>query len=105
MDKVSLLYVTASGKEEAREIGKKLVEDRLASCVNIYEGMTAIYRWEGRVESGSEAALIIKSKSSLVEELKKRIKELHSYSCPCILVFEASDADAGYAEWILSETK
>ncbi len=105
MDKISLLYVTASNKEEAQNIGRQLVEEELAACVNIYDGMTAVYKWEGKIETGEETTLIVKSKSSLISELKKRIKELHSYSCPCILVFEASDADSDYAEWIFGETK
>lgn len=43
-----LVYITASGPEEARRIGRVLVAARLAACANVYGGVTSIYWWEGK---------------------------------------------------------
>ena len=104
-EKICAVYVTASDVKEAGKIGSAILSEKLAACINIYDGMTAMYLWKGKKETGREAGLIIKTKKSLVPALKKAIKRLHSYSCPCILVFEASAADKAYADWIIKETK
>lgn len=105
MDDLCVVYVTASNKEEAANIGRELVSRRLAACVNIYEGITSIYRWEGKKEENPENALFIKTKKSLLSEVKNTVKELHSYSCPCIVAFPVIDPDRDYANWVISQTK
>jgi periplasmic divalent cation tolerance protein len=102
--KPCMIYVTASGREEAEKIADGLVSAKLAACVNIYDGVTSIYRWEGKKQKDTECALIIKTKQSLFSEAAKKVKELHSYSCPCILCMDVSEADESYAKWIAEET-
>ena len=105
MEKLCIVYVTASGKDEAMKIGEKLVSLKLAACCNVYDGVTSFYRWEGKEEKSSESTLIIKTKESLLPKLEKEIKKLHSYSCPCILATPIVYANEDYARWIVSETK
>lgn len=100
-----MVYVTASNKEEAEKIGEELVSRRLAACVNIFDKISSFYRWEGKEEKSEEAVLIIKTKGTLLDELKRAIKELHSYSCPCIEALPVVDADKDYEDWVISETK
>ena len=57
---MELIYVVCANKEEATFIGRALVTERLAACVNILDGMTSIYHWEGKVVEDSEVVLIIK---------------------------------------------
>ena len=104
MERLCVVYVTASGSEEAARIGKELVSRRLAACANVYEGMTSFYRWEGREQEDREAGLILKTRESLLPELDKAVKELHSYSCPCVIAVPVIYADKDYADWIVSET-
>ena len=105
MEKLCIVYVTASDKSEATKIGEKLVSLRLAACVNVIDKVTSFYRWEGKEQRDEEAVLLIKTKESLLAELKKVIKDTHSYSCPCIEAIPVIDANDDYANWVISETK
>jgi periplasmic divalent cation tolerance protein len=98
------VYVTCKNREEALEIGKGIVEDRLAACANVIGGMEAIYWWEGKVVTGTEAVLIMKSRSGLIERLIEKVKELHSYSVPCIVSLPIETGNPEYLKWIREET-
>ena len=100
----SLIYSTASSNEEAYAIGSKLVEGRLAACVNILDGMRSIYRWDNAIQEGSEVVLIAKTKTSLVPELITTIQNLHSYECPAIVAVPITAGSADYLAWIEKET-
>lgn len=105
MTELSLVYVTASNTDEAKKIAEELLNERLAACVNIYDNMTALYWWEGKLEGSSEAALVAKTRKNLLPELKTKVRNVHSYSCPCIVAMDIADADKDYADWIARETK
>ena len=105
MQEICIVYVTASNKEEAIKIGEDVVKKRLAACANIIEGMTSIYWWEDKVNKGSEAVLLLKTKSSLFAELEKTVKEIHSYTCPCVVAIPIANASETYADWVRNETK
>ena len=99
------IYVTAASPEQAHEIGRKLVEERLAACVNIFEAMRSYYWWQGRIEQANEAVLIAKTRSRLVPAVIKRVKALHSYSCPCVVALRVGKGNPDFLEWIAAETK
>ncbi|OIQ93096.1 divalent-cation tolerance protein CutA [mine drainage metagenome] len=75
-----LVYVTAAHRDEARAIAQALVEQRLAACVNLLEGITSVYRWDGALHEDSEALLLIKTRSENTSRLIATIKEMHSYT-------------------------
>ena len=100
-----LLYITASDQEEAVRIGHALVEERLAACANVIPSMRAIYRWQGAVQDEAESVLIVKTEASLAETVTARIKALHSYEVPCVLVLPVSGGNADFLRWIEGETK
>jgi len=56
-----LVYITTKDKQQAKSIGKTLVKEKLAACVNIVEGMESIYRWEGEIVEDTETILIAKT--------------------------------------------
>jgi periplasmic divalent cation tolerance protein len=99
-----MLYVTASSAEEAKRIGKALVEERLAACANLLPGVTSIYRWEGKVEEGSEVSLILKTTDDKIQTVVARVKALHSYSCPCVVALPITGGNADFLDWIVRET-
>lgn len=99
------VYMTAADKSEATEIGRTLVRERLAACVNILDNMVSLYWWEGSVQQGSEAVLIAKTTSELVEPLVERVKQLHSYQCPCVVALPIQAGNADYLAWIRAETR
>ncbi len=94
------VYVTAADAEEARRIGRALVEEGLAACANILPGHTAIYRWEGRVEEAAEAAFVAKTTAARFEALRARVRALHSYALPAILALPAAAGDAEFLDWV-----
>lgn len=102
-----LVYITAGDKEEARSIGKTLVRERLAACVNIIGGMESVYWWEGEIQEEKECVLIAKTPYHNVKKLTKRVKELHSYDCPCILSLQLTEQEGNeeYQKWLLNEAR
>lgn len=103
--KLTLVYITTKNKSEAKKIGKTLVKTKLAACINIIDGMNSIYRWEGKIQSDSETILIAKTKESLVDKLIKKVKSIHSYSCPCIICLPILNGNKDYLNWVRKETK
>lgn len=99
-----LVYITTKDKQQARLIGKTLVEERLAACVNIIDGMQSIYWWEGAINEDNEAILIVKTRNSLLEKLTDRVKSLHTYTCPCIVAIPISGGNTDYLGWIKETT-
>lgn len=99
-----IAYVTTKDREEALRIGKALVDERLAACANVMDGMQSIYRWEGRVEEASESVLIIKSVESRAQAIIDRVKSMHSYECPCVAIWPLTDGNPQYLEWIRKES-
>jgi len=101
MGKCIFIYVTCSGLEEARQIGKTLVEERLAACVNIFP-VNSIYLWEGKVKGALEFAIVIKTVEEKFREVEKRVKEMHSYDAPCIVSFEVKNVSEEFLNWVES---
>ena len=99
-DGVLWVYVTAADAEEARRIGRALVEEGLAACVNVLPGHTAIYRWEGKLEEGAESAFLAKTTAGRFDALRARVRSLHSYALPCIVAFQAEAGDADFLDWV-----
>jgi periplasmic divalent cation tolerance protein len=98
------VYVTTADREEARRIGRALVEHRLAACVNILDGMSSFYRWEGAVQDAQETVLIAKTRAELVEALCEKVKALHSYRCPCVVALPILGGNPAFLDWIAAET-
>ena len=99
-DRVLSVYVTATDAEGARRIGRALVEEDLAACVNLLPGHTAIYRWEGKLEEGAECAFLAKTTAGRFEALRARVRALHSYDLPCVVAFPAEAGDPDFLDWV-----
>ena len=101
---ISIILVNASGPEEARRIGRNLVESRLAAAVNISDGISSIFRWKGAVREIEEAQLVIKTRTDLVGAVIARVRELHGYECPGIIALPVTEGHVGYLDWVERET-
>lgn len=99
-DAVLWVYVTASDAREATSIGRALVQEGLAACVNILSGHTAIYRDAGVVREAQEVAFVAKTTVAQFASLRSRIRALHTYSLPAILALPAVDGDAEFLDWV-----
>ena len=103
-DKI-LVLTTAGSKDEARKIGRLLVERLLAACVNIMPQVGSIYRWEGEIEEAEEYLLIIKTTRSAFERVRAAILELHSYELPECISISIDDGSVSYLSWIGQSVK
>ena len=102
---ITLIYITTENKAEAERIGQALVEEHLAACANIIDGMSSIYRWEGRLMQGNETVLIAKTIEAKVPTLIQRVKALHSYDCPCIVALPITDGNEAFLNWVAGEVQ
>ena len=96
--------MTAGSLEEAKKIGRELIEENLAACVNLIENMTSIYKWEGKLEEGQEVVMVVKTRKTLMPKLIAVVKSLHGYDCPCILELPIQGGNPDFLKWILGET-
>ena len=99
------VYATFASDEEARRIARRLVEERLAACANIFAPCFSIYRWQGRIEEAAEVPAIFKTRADAASRLVERIRTLHSYDVPAAVVWPIADAVPDYAEWVAAEVE
>jgi periplasmic divalent cation tolerance protein len=97
---VASVYAVFANAEEAERIGRQVIEERLAACINILPPIRSIYRWQGTIETADEAAAILKTTAAQVDALITRIAALHSYDVPCIVNWSVNKLLGDYAEWV-----
>ena len=95
-----VVLVTASGEEEAKKIAKRLLDERKAACVNIIDGVSSLFIWQGRQEEEQESLLVIKSGASLLPQIVETVKQVHSYDVPEIIALPVVGGNGDYLEWI-----
>lgn len=93
-------YITTKDKEEARDIGRHLVESKLAACVNIFEQMNSMYIWQGEFQDDQEAVMIAKTTEAKAPDLIAAVRSRHSYDCPCIVALPIEDGNPDFLKWI-----
>jgi periplasmic divalent cation tolerance protein len=98
------VYITFANSEEAQRIGRLLVAERLAACVNFFP-VQSIYRWQDEIEQSDEVSLIAKTRAENVEPLIHRVKELHSYQNPCIVSWPIERGSPAFLDWIRDSTE
>lgn len=102
---INLIYITAGSKDEAKRIGKALINTGLAACVNIIENMNSMYMWDGKLQDVNETILIAKTTKERVFDLIKKVKSLHSYDCPCIVSLPVSGGNPTFLKWVANEVQ
>lgn len=93
------LTTTTATEEEALKLARLLVQQRLASCVQVSGPIQSIYRWQGEICQATEFQCSVKSLAALTERLVRTIRGAHSYDTPQIVVLPVADCDADYAQW------
>lgn len=95
--------MTAPDLDAARELGRRLVEERLAACANIVPGLMSIFHWDGEVQDQSEVLLILKTTESVVGALVQRAASLHPYDVPEVLALPVAEGYGPYLDWVRTE--
>ena len=91
---------TAPTAAEGQAIGRRLVEEHLAACVNVLPGARSIFFWEGQVQEADEAVLVIKTRRERYADLERRIAELQAYSVPEVLALPVASGSPAYVAWL-----
>lgn len=99
-DRHRLALVTVPSTADGERIGRVLVEERLAACVNVVPGLRSVYRWKGAVETADEALLLIKTTAGAFEALAARVRALHPYTLPEVIALPLAAGLAAYLAWI-----
>lgn len=94
------VYAIFADRQEAEQIGRTVIVERLAACINILAPCTSIYRWEGEIETAEEVPAILKTHSARADALIERIAALHSYDTPCVTIWPVDSALRSYADWV-----
>jgi periplasmic divalent cation tolerance protein len=94
------VYAIFADRAEAERIGRSMVEQRLAACVNLLGEVHSIYRWKGEIEEANEVAAIFKTSEDRADALITRITALHSYDVPCIATWPIDKILGSYADWV-----
>ena len=97
------MYVTCQDKNEAKNIGNILLENRLCGCCNIIDRIESIYWWNEKIENDEESVLIVKTKDDKIDEIISKVREIHSYENPCILALPILKASEDYKNFIEKE--
>jgi periplasmic divalent cation tolerance protein len=105
MSEIVSVYATFPSEEEAKRIGRTLVEERLAACVNILGACHSIYRWQGEIEETGEVAAIFKTRAAAAEALIARLAALHSYDVPAAVAWPIGAGQKAYLDWVEGETE
>ena len=101
-DKIVVLS-TASTAAEAETIARRLVDERLAACVNVVTGVRSFYRWKGKIEKSPEWLLVIKSSRGRFEKLRAALEKLHSYDVPEVIALPVVEGTKNYLHWMEGE--
>lgn len=100
-----VIFCTVPDDETAERLAKGLVEKRLAACVKVIPGVRSFYRWEGKIEVGSEVQMLVKTQRSQFEAIDEWLQEQHPYEVPELVAVSASDVAEPYAKWAVEQTQ
>lgn len=95
-----IVLCTCPNNQVAHQLASRLVEDKLAACVNIISGVKSIYRWQGKIETDDEVQLVIKSKKQLFNPLADKINLLHPYDVTEVIALDIQQGNQAYLTWL-----
>ena len=104
MEQPLLVYTTFPDAETALAVGRTLVAEKLAACVNVLPGMRSVYAWRGEIERGEEAVAIVKTRVGLRDEVRDALKTRHPYETPIILFLDVAGGHQATLDWLFAET-
>jgi periplasmic divalent cation tolerance protein len=99
-----LVLTTMPDADGARALADALVEERLAACVNVQAPMSSTYRWKGSVEREVEHQVVIKTTRARLPHLEARLRKLHPYELPELIILNAEAGDR-YGAWVDDMTR
>ena len=97
---VVFVLTTVSSRAEADALAERLVNGRLAACVNQIPGVHSLFRWQGKVDRADEVLLLVKTLETRLEEIKRTLAEIHPYDLPEVVTLRPIDVEEAFARWV-----
>lgn len=98
------MTVACGSEEEADAVAQAVVGARLAACAQVLGPVASTYWWQGRVERSTEWLCLLKSRTTLFDQVADAVRRAHSYETPEIVAVPLVAADPAYLQWLRSET-
>lgn len=98
------VYTTTPTVPLAHQISQLLIKKKLVACVNIIPSITSFYEEKGQVQEYSETAIMLKTRSSLFDQIQKEIEVMHDFECPCIVFIPFTQISSSFSKWIHQKT-
>lgn len=98
-------WTTLPPEADASAFARRLVEDRVAACVTVQALVHSVYRWQGAIVEEPEQLVLIKTTRRCVAALRERVRELHPYDVPELIVLPVIDGNAAYLQWVTESTR
>jgi len=102
---VALIYTTFPDAETAKRVASSLLGERLIACANLFPGMVAVFRWNGRTDADEEVACILKTAADRVEPVRRALDAAHPYDVPAFIVLPEVEASVAFGGWVQAETR
>ncbi|XP_007258163.3 protein CutA homolog [Astyanax mexicanus] len=96
----SMLLINCPTEQTAKDIGRHIMEKRMAACVNILPRTSTMYYWKGQIQDASEILLLVRTRTSLIQKLTEYVIALHPYEIPEIISFPIEDGSMSYLKWM-----
>jgi len=101
-----IVLVTCGTLSEGRKIARRVVQKKLAACVNVLlSPMNSFYTWKGKLEVAREYLLVMKTTRNRLAELEKEVKRLHSYEAPEFIALLVAAGSKDYLAWLESSVR
>jgi periplasmic divalent cation tolerance protein len=105
MTEFAIVLTTMPDDDRADELARTLIAERLAACVNVHGPMVSTYRWKETVEQATERQLVIKTTRDRLAALQQRLRDLHPYELPELIVIPIDGGSEAYLRWLSQETQ
>ena len=105
MTDLAIVLTTIGVGERAEQLARQLVDERLAACVNVHPPMVSVYRWKGAVERDTECQIVIKTTRERLGALEARLREIHPYELPELVVVSVDSGSDAYLRWVREQVE
>ena len=99
----ALIWCPFADEASAKDVARMLLEAGLIACANILPGVTSVYRWQDKIEEGSEVGVLFKTTQAALKNAVARLEELHPYDTPAIMGWHVGHAPAATLAWLSGE--
>jgi periplasmic divalent cation tolerance protein len=95
-----IVFTTTATKEEAENIARSLLSQKLIGCANITGPVSSLFWWREEISQENEFLVLMKTRAELFEKVATAIKQMHSYEVPEVIAVPLTDGDKAYLKWL-----